>query len=64
MTTPHTTPTGTADVPSQVFKKFFEALETSDVSVEVITKLKNIMGNQTITDAALKSAVLGEELIS
>jgi hypothetical protein len=53
---------GTADVSAQVFEKFFQALETSDVSSEITSRLrKTLLENQVFTDSALKEAVLGRE---
>jgi hypothetical protein len=51
-----------ADIPGQVFEKFLKALDSSDVSPEVIARLrKTLLDDQTFTDSALKVAVLGEE---
>lgn len=52
----------TADIPGQVFEKFLEALGNSDVSPQLIARLrKTLLEDQTFTDPALKAAVLGEE---
>ena len=52
----------TADIPGQVFEKFLEALGATDVSPQLIARLrKTLLEDQTFTDPALKAAVLGEE---
>lgn len=51
-----------ADIPGQVFEKFLEALGATDVSPQLIARLrKTLLEDQTFTDPALKAAVLGEE---
>jgi hypothetical protein len=51
----------TADIPGQVFEKFLEALGGTDVSPELITRLrKALLEDKTFTERALKAAVLGE----
>jgi hypothetical protein len=59
-----TSPTieATADIPGQVFEKFLEALGGTDVSPELIARLrKTLLEDNTFTERALKTAVLGEE---
>ncbi len=52
----------TADIPGQVFEKFIEALGGTDVSPELIARLrKALLEDKTFTERALKAAVLGEE---
>jgi hypothetical protein len=52
----------TADIPGQVFEKFLEALGGTDVSPELIARLrKTLLEDQTFSDPALKAAVLGPE---
>lgn len=52
----------TADIPREVFEKFLEALGGTDISPQVIARLrKTLLEDQTFTDAALKTAVIGEE---
>lgn len=52
----------TADIPGQVFEKFLEALGGTDVSPELIARLrKALLEDKTFTERALKAAVLGEE---
>lgn len=52
----------TADIPRQVFEKFLEALGGTDISPQLIARLrKTLLEDQTFTDPALKAAVLGEE---
>lgn len=51
------------DVPTQVFEQFLCALEASGDSTEMTTRLrKALLEDKTFTEAALKKAVLGEEL--
>lgn len=51
-----------ADVPAQVFESFLEALQGTDVSAEVVARLrKTLLVDQTYTEGALKAAIWGEE---
>lgn len=51
-----------SDVPGQVFNKFLEALKESGLPDELIARLrKTLVTDKTLTDRALKPAVLGEE---
>ncbi len=53
---------GSPDVPSHVFEKFLENLAGAGVSDELVARLHNtLLQEQTFTERALKSAVLGEE---
>jgi len=50
------------DVPGQVFLKFLETLKESGLPDELIARLrKTLVTDKTLTDRALKPAVLGEE---
>ena len=61
MTTSHSIE-GTPDIPVQVFEKFLKALEDTDVSAELVARLrKTLLEEQTFTESVLKVAVLGEE---
>jgi len=54
---------GTQDVPTQVFEKFLQALTDAGASVELVTRLrKTLLEDKTLTETALKDAILGEEL--
>ena len=62
-----TSPTdeGTPDVPAQVFEKFLQALESKDVSAELVARLrKTLLEDKKFTEHALKKAVLSEETLS
>lgn len=51
----------TPDVPSQVFESFLEALRDTNVSPEVIDKLRRtLLEDKKYTERALKEAVLSE----
>lgn len=50
------------DVPGQVFNSFLETLKESGLPEELIARLRKILVTErTLTDRALKAAVLGEE---
>ncbi|MEA2014350.1 MAG: hypothetical protein U9N38_03480 [Thermodesulfobacteriota bacterium] len=56
---------GTPDVPAQVFEKFLQALESKDVSAELVARLrKTLLEDKSFTEHALKKAVLAEETLS
>lgn len=49
------------DVPTQIFENFLQALKDAGASTELVARLqKTIIEEKTLTDAALKEAVLGE----
>lgn len=51
-----------SDVPTQVFESFIESLEKKNLPVETIGRIKKtLLEDRQFTDAALKSAVLGDE---
>ena len=53
---------GTLDVPTQVFERFLQALGGTGASVELVARLrKALLEDRTLTERALKAAVLGEE---
>jgi hypothetical protein len=55
---------GSSDIPTQVFKKFLEALVSSGASTELVARLgKTLLEDRTFTEIALKEAVLGEESV-
>jgi len=52
----------TTDIPGQIFGKFLEALGGTDISPDLIARLrKALLEDKTFSDRALKAAVLGEE---
>jgi len=53
---------GTDNIPDQVFKTFLESIEGAGVPIELVARLrKTLLEDHVFSDAALKSAVLGEE---
>jgi hypothetical protein len=55
---------GTHDVPAQIFEKFLQALESKDVSADLVARLcKTLLEDKTFTERALKKAVLDEETL-
>ena len=60
MTEPPTT-AGAADVPTQVFEKFFEALAGAGLSAVAARLRKTLLEEKSFTDSALKAAVLAED---
>lgn len=59
---PHEHAHAPASVPSQVFSKFLDALRDKEVSVEVQDRLRRILlTERTLSDRALREAVLGED---
>lgn len=58
------TTSGVPDVPTQVFKKFLEALVNAGASVELVARFnKTLLEDKTFTEIALKETVLGEESV-
>jgi hypothetical protein len=56
--------TSKPDVPAQVYESFLQALENSGAPPEQITRLrKTLLEDQAFTEAALKEAVLGKEVM-
>jgi hypothetical protein len=54
--------TGTADVPTQVFEKYLQALSAAELPPHVIARLrKTLLLDKNFTERALKEAILSEE---
>ena len=56
------TPKTMADVPTQVFEKFIEALAGAGTSVELVNRLRQaLLEDKKFTERVLKEAVLPHE---
>ena len=52
----------TADIPTKIFEEFLQALGNSDVSTELIARLrKTLLADNKFTELVLREAVLNEE---
>ncbi len=55
---------GAPDVPTQVFEKFLEDLESAAVSTELVARLRKVLlEDKTFTERALKEAIIAEEKV-
>jgi hypothetical protein len=53
---------GTADIPTQVFEKFLQALNGAQLPADVVARLrKTLLQDKSFTERALKEAILSEE---
>ena len=55
----------TSDVPARVFEKFLQALGGTDVSPDVVARLRRgLLEDEKYTERALKEADLSEEALT
>lgn len=49
------------DIPTQVFEKFLEELHAAEISEGVCGRLKRAFESNSLTEAALRAAILSED---
>ncbi len=50
-----------AGVPQQILEKFLKQLEADGISPTVMERLRGVVGNDSVSEAALKKALLPDE---